>query len=175
MNAERDRLKRVHEELLAKASLSLRAAGDVEILSEKRANEVDALASKYTNLIYNTGFAPRPPEPFQSINFQVEFNPATENPSEMVKGANMREVIHPAMRKALEMTSSSRVELENEKLEEDNTLDRLTQECEGMMEDAEPKENQLRVLQKRYEDLKRVGARIDLSVWTAILICEHLC
>ncbi|KAG9005376.1 kinetochore-associated Ndc80 complex subunit ndc80, partial [Tulasnella sp. 427] len=159
MNADRERLKRAHDELSAKASHSLRAAGEVEIASEKRANEVDALASKYTNLIYNTGFAPRPPEPFQDVNFQLEFNPATDNLSEMVKGANMREVIHPAMRKTLEMTSSARVELENEKLEEDNTLDRLTQECEGMMEDAEPKENQLRVLQKRYEDLKRtVGA-----------------
>ncbi len=157
MAIERDSLRRNHEELLAKNSEISRQVGDLEIAVQKKADVVDQVVGRYSNLVYSTSLAPRAPEPWERIKFTIELNTAAANPGDMVK-ADLRGVIHPALREIQDARSLSRAALEDEKHNADEEYEALTHLCDGMLEDQEPKLNQLQVLQAKTEELRNVGS-----------------
>ncbi|KAG8927424.1 kinetochore-associated Ndc80 complex subunit ndc80 [Tulasnella sp. 419] len=157
MNTERDTLKRTLEDLGPKVSEAVRTTGDLEVAVAKRADSVEQVVTRYTTLVYNTGMHPHPPPPFENVNFKLELNTAVTNPMDMLK-ADMRKVIHPALMQVAEAKRKERAAIDYERIKAEDELDQLTQQCETMMEEAEPKENQLKVLLNKTEELRETVA-----------------
>ncbi|KAG8900326.1 kinetochore-associated Ndc80 complex subunit ndc80 [Tulasnella sp. 403] len=153
MGVERDKLERARKDLMPKVAESVRVNGELEIAVAKRADSIDQVVGRYTTLIYNTGLTPNPPEPFQDINFKLELNTAVSDPSEMLQG-DMRNVIHPALQEIGEAKRKERAAVENERAKAEDELEVLTHECETMMENADPKTNQLHVLLRVTEEVR---------------------
>lgn len=156
MATDRDNLKRILEDLRPKSAEAARAMGEVEIAVQKRVDVVDQVLTRYTTLLYDTALVPTAPEPFTHINFKMDLNTAVANPADMLKG-DLRGTVHPALNQMAELRSKERVDLENQKFQADEELDVLTQQCHKMEEEAEPSENQLRVLSKKIEELRMVS------------------
>ncbi|KAG8992225.1 kinetochore-associated Ndc80 complex subunit ndc80 [Tulasnella sp. JGI-2019a] len=158
MHSDRDKLKATLEDLKPQSAEAARATGELEIAFGRRADIVDQVLTRYTSLLYDTELLPTAPEPFSHINFKLDLNTAVSNPADMLKGDDLKKIIHPALSQIAEMKSEERASLENEKIQADEDLDSLTQRCHKMEEDAEPKENQLLVLSKKIEELRMTVA-----------------
>ncbi|KAG8887646.1 Aminopeptidase 2 mitochondrial [Tulasnella sp. 332] len=158
MNNDRDNLKRTLEDLLPKSAEAAQTTGQLEIDLGRRSDAIDQMLSRYTSMLYDTELLPTAPEPFSHISFKLELNTAVSNPLDMLKGDDLKNVIHPALSRIAEMKSEERASLEDEKIQADEDLDSLTQRCHKMEEDAEPKENELLVLLKKIEELRMTVA-----------------
>lgn len=162
MNSDRDNLKRTLEDLLPKSAEAAQATGKLEIDLGRRSDVVDQMLARYTSMLYDTELLPSAPEPFAHVNFNLELNTAVSNPSDMLRGDDLKGAIHPALSRIAEVKSRERATLENEKIQADEDLDALTQQCHKMEEDAEPRENELSVLSKKIEELRMVRRAVAL-------------
>jgi len=113
----------------------------------------------YTNLLSTLNLFPPLPPPLENVNLTLGLNTATPNPSDMLSGSGIRDVIKPSLAIVAELKRTDRADVESERIKVDNELDKLSTECENMEVEVVGVLNKVNAQNDQADELREVAQR----------------
>ncbi|PBK96649.1 hypothetical protein ARMGADRAFT_962373 [Armillaria gallica] len=154
MTTEHETLSRNLEDLRQKIAETHRAVLNLEVNVTNRAAATEEALDAYVNLLSSLELLPPLPPPFEGVDLMLELNTAASNPTQLLKGAEIRKVIRPTLNSVAESKRSERASVESERIKVDNELDQLMAECENLDLETTEVEKKVVSLHEQAEDLR---------------------
>ncbi len=161
MTTEHETLSRNLEDLRQKIAETHRAVLNLEVNVTNRAAATEEALDAYVNLLSSLELLPPLPPPFEGVDLMLELNTAASNPTQLLKGAEIRKVIRPTLNSVAESKRSERASVESERIKVDNELDQLMAECENLDLETTEVEKKVVSLHEQAEDLRDVSHSFD--------------
>jgi len=156
MNHDHESLSRTLEDLKQKQSEMNRNVLSLEVNVTNRASAAEEAVDNYMALISTLKLLPPLEPPFEDVDLSLELNTAAQDPQKLLQGPDLRKVVKPALNSIAESKRLQRANLESERIRLDNELDKLTLECENLLEEVRANEKKAAAINEQADDLRDV-------------------
>lgn len=157
MNTDHESLSRALDDLKQKQSDMNRHVLSLEVNVTNRASAAEEAVDSYMALISTLKLLPPLEPPFENVDLSLELNTAAQDPQNLLQGPELRKVVKPTLNSIAESRRLQRANLESERIRLDNELDKLTLECENVLEEVRAHEKKAAAINEQADDLRDVG------------------
>ena len=157
MTTDHETLARNLEDLKQNIARTHSAVMSLEVNVTNRATSTEEELDTYTSMLSALGLFPPLPPPLEGVNFVLELNTATSDPSQLLIGSDIKTLIKPNLNLVAETKRMERADVENERLRADHELDQLMTECENLDLDTSELDKKVAALNQQADDLRDVG------------------
>ncbi|KAJ3556638.1 hypothetical protein NM688_g1916 [Phlebia brevispora] len=159
MNTEHESLTRDLEALKNKLTDTSKLIAKLEVSLDKKLRDAEEALDAYTNLLTSMNLFPPLPPPLDGVDFRLGVNNASANASELLIGADVREVVKPKLGVVAELKRMEKAEVESETIKIDHELDQLLLTCENLEEEILEISKKVEALNEQADELREVAQR----------------
>lgn len=178
MNTEHESLTRDLEALKNKLSETNKLIAKLEVSLDKKLRDAEEAVDAYTNLLTSLNLFPPLPPPLDGVDFRLGLNNASAGVSELLIGADVREVLKPKLGVVAELKRMEKAEVESETIKIDHELDQLLLTCENLEEEVLEVSKKVEALNEQADELREVRVK-SISItrtdvfWIRLLKEKH--
>lgn len=156
MNTEHETLSRDLENLRNRLTDTGNLVAKLEVSLDKKLRDAEEALDTYTNLLNVMNLFPPLPPPLEDVDFRLSLNNASANASELLLGADVREVIKPKLGVVAELRRLEKADVESESIKVDHELDQLLLTCENFGEEIMEVSKKVEALNEQADELREV-------------------
>lgn len=160
MNTEHETLTRDLEHLRHKINESSKLIHKLEVSLGKKTADAEEVIDSYNGLLTVLNLFPPLPPPLEDVNLGLTMNSGAADPSQLVIGPNIKEVVKPTLAKITELKKTENAEIEREKIRLDDELDKVVVACENKEQDVGEILKKANALNEQAEDLRDVSSSL---------------
>lgn len=162
MNTEHDTLTRDLEHIKHKISESSKRIHTLEVSLGKKTADAEEAIDTYNGFLTVLGLFPPLPPPLEDINLGLTMNSGAADSAQLVSGPSVRDVAKPTLVRVMEMKKRENAEVEREKIELEDQLDKVGVACENKEQDVGEGLKKANALNEEAEDLRDVSSSAGL-------------
>ncbi|KAJ3284177.1 kinetochore-associated Ndc80 complex subunit ndc80 [Rhizoclosmatium sp. JEL0117] len=155
MTSEREQLVRALETLAKKADETNKVFWEKEMAVQKKMDQLEKLVQTFNTLSYDLGFLSSTSKDTQGVNFELELNFQTIDPTSMVS-TPLTTVIKPTLLTIRASYNAAAHKAEDDAIATQETLDRLTEACAEKCDELMALEQRISKLNDAYNAEKEV-------------------
>ncbi|KAL1675601.1 HEC/Ndc80p family-domain-containing protein [Schizophyllum commune] len=154
MNTSYETLTRTTEELKTKLLEAQRAVHSTEIAVTHRSTAAEEALDAYENLLATLGLFPPLQPPWEDIDLSLQLNTAAGDTRDLLVGADVNKVVLPTLEEIAARKRAERAALENEKMQLDDALERVTLACENLEDENGQLQNKADAINEQADNLR---------------------
>ncbi|KIY51118.1 hypothetical protein FISHEDRAFT_64619 [Fistulina hepatica ATCC 64428] len=163
MNQDHDVLTQNLKDLRQKIAETHKLVMSLEVNVANRAEAADETVDSHNNLLASLELVPPLPDPWQDLDPTLELNTATPNPSELLRGEDIRKRIRPMLSGIADAKRAEYASVQNERISDDHQLEKVNVECENYDEEIAELDKQVTAFSQQTEE-RRVAAQHDAKI-----------
>ncbi|KAI0083992.1 HEC/Ndc80p family-domain-containing protein [Irpex rosettiformis] len=154
MNTEHETLTRDLEHFRHKISESSKLIHRLEVALGKKTSDTEEVIDNYNNMLVSLGLFPSPPPPMEGLNLELTMNSGAADPSQLVLGPSLKEVVKPTLGRITELKKTENADMERDKIKLDDELDRIAVACENKEQDVGEILKKANTISEQADDLR---------------------
>jgi kinetochore protein NDC80 len=166
MNTEHETLTRDLEHYRQKISESSKLIHKLEVALGKKTSDTEEVIDTYNGLLATQGLFPPLPPPFEDLNLGLAMNSGAGDPSQLVIGPGIKEVVKPTLGRITEMKKTENAEMERDKIRLDDELDKIVVACENQEQEVGEILKKANAINEQADDLRDVCLLLLLCVYS---------
>lgn len=156
MNTEHETLTRDLEHYKHKISESSKLIHRLEVAVGKKTSDTEEIIDQYNSMLATLGLFPPLPPPLEDINLGLTMNTGAADPSQLVIGPPLKEVVKPTLSRITELKKTEGAEMERDKIRLDDELDKIAVVCENKEQDVVEILKKANTINEQADDLRDV-------------------
>ena len=167
MNTEHETLTRDLEHYKHKISESSKLIHRLEVAVGKKTSDTEEIIDQYNSMLATLGLFPPLPPPLEDINLGLTMNTGAADPSQLIIGPPLKEVVKPTLSRITELKKTEGAEMERDKIRLDDELDKVAVVCENKEQDVVEILKKANTINEQADDLRDVCSFRTISYKTS--------